>query len=168
MARATTVVTPLERFERRFVKGHEDECWQWQGSTTKGYGKFGVMSGVSVLAHRYAYEAYVGLIPHGMKVCHRCDNRGCVNPNHFFLGTNGDNTRDMFAKGRGRPGFRKGLKPVTAKIDQEKADLIRHLWRFSGRTQESIGRNFNLTQSQVSRIVSRDRGTWTAATGCTT
>lgn len=77
-----------------------DACWLWTGGRgTRQYGKWSVR-GKWYPAHRLAYTAFVGLIPDGMLVLHKCDNPPCVRPDHLFLGTHADNTADMIAKGR--------------------------------------------------------------------
>jgi hypothetical protein len=82
-----------------------DECWLWDRSCHAGYATFR-LKGRLIGAHRAAFEAFVGEIPDGMSVCHKCDTPRCINPAHLFLGTQADNLRDMFAKGRhGNPLF---------------------------------------------------------------
>lgn len=53
--------------------------------------------------HRAAYSAFVGEIPVGAHVLHKCDVRNCINPNHLFLGSNLDNVADRVTKKRDRP-----------------------------------------------------------------
>jgi hypothetical protein len=77
-------------------------CWEWQAAKLRrGYGQFGSGQGKRlILAHRMAWTLFVGKIPDGLCVLHKCDNPPCVNPNHLFLGTYKDNAEDMVAKNR--------------------------------------------------------------------
>lgn len=89
-----------QRFEAQIHRA--TSCWIWTGPRFKsGYGRASQGS-KKRRAHRVAYEIFVGTIPDGMHVLHKCDNPPCVNPEHLFLGTHIDNMRDMEAKGRAR------------------------------------------------------------------
>lgn len=79
-------------------------CLTWKGFADKyGYCRTWVGRKSGVLVHRIAFECFYGPFDPALKVCHSCDNPRCVHPHHLFLGTQKDNLRDMFAKGRGRP-----------------------------------------------------------------
>lgn len=88
----------IERILERSSK-ESNGCWIWQGAKTpRGYGQIG--SGRQYV-HRIVYHVLVGPVGK-MFVLHKCDNPSCVNPAHLFLGTQADNVRDMWNKGRGK------------------------------------------------------------------
>lgn len=99
-----------ERFWAKVNK--TGECWLWTASFDgRGYGQIGAGPGRNKRSHRVAWELTYGPIPEGMYVCHHCDTKACVRPDHLFLGTHGDNVRDMIAKKRSWPQNRPELLP---------------------------------------------------------
>lgn len=123
-----------------------DGCHYWMGSLNpNGYGRI-YYKGTSFYAHRVSYFIHKGN-PLNLFVCHSCDNRSCVNPNHLFLGTLQDNNNDKVAKNRqsksGRP---------SDLCDEDVKEII-NLYKSGGLYQHQIAEMFGVRQPAVSRII---------------
>jgi hypothetical protein len=135
------------------IKIDENECWNFTGKImSKGYGIIND-SRVSKLAHRAMWELTFGPIPNGLFICHKCDNKLCINPDHLFTGTPADNTHDMMNKGRKRGGF-KGLPGELSpchKLTWSNVNKIRELIG-QGVKNHVLAKMFNICSSQISEI----------------
>lgn len=154
---------PEERVPARFWakvnKG--DACWEWTAALFQtGYGAIqtGTRSNPRVeTAHRLSWLIHFGPIPPGMDVCHHCDNRKCVRPDHLFLGTRADNMRDAVAKGRQA----KGAALPQTKLDPARVRQIREA-HDSGESMVSLGRRYGVHRVQIGHIVRRTSWAWVA------
>jgi hypothetical protein len=131
-------------FDARVIKSKDPSaCWLWKGPhNDKGYPKIWTNK-FSASAHRYSYERFVGPLDN-LQCCHRCDNKGCVNPEHLFAGTNTDNVRDCLNKG----------KLPQGKLSVEKANEIKKLLGQRIKPKK-IAELFGITQAMVSAIKHR-------------
>lgn len=157
------------RLNRKILKT-QDGCWVFTGSKDRyGYGWF--MGAGEKKAHRASYAIHVAAVPEGMSVLHRCDVRDCVNPEHLFIGTNADNTRDCIQKGRGKFGARgvrngmnthpekrsPGSKNGSAMLT-EAAVLEIRVRRARGESCASLGIAFGVGPAAIGHISRRE--TW--------
>lgn len=135
--------------------GGPEECWEYKlknivrnGTGRLIYGRV-YLDGKRVRAHRAAYELAFGGIPHGMYVCHRCDNTLCLNPSHLFAGTPQDNVADKMAKGRHSVawGEKNGQSTLTDKQVREIRKRLK-----AGALQREIASEFGISQPLVSMI----------------
>lgn len=143
------------RLLRRRLIMAKSGCWEWVGArSTAGYGQMRV-AGKLLYTHRLAHEEFIGSIPDGLLVCHRCDNPACFNPEHLFLGTQADNMGDMALKGRGngRPGESRsqGGANGMAKLAPDDVRAIRRL-AASGKTNRHIAEVYGISPAAVSLI----------------
>lgn len=146
--------------ERRFwakVRKIPDGCWEWQAKTDRGYGRMATSNRKQVPAHRLSYEIAYGPIPDGLIICHRCDNRRCVRPDHLFAGTYKENTADMYAKGRHDPP--RGNRQPRSKLNPAMVRDLRAR-RMNGESINGLARSFGINYRSAYDIVTGKNWAW--------
>jgi len=162
----------IERFWKYVDKSGGDEaCWTWLAyrESKKGheYGRLSRSEGQSpYYAHRLSYEIAHGSIPNGLEVCHQCDNPGCVNPMHLFLGTHEDNMDDASQKGRVRGKVMYGEENPSSVLTWEKVRAIRSAYKTKkgkytrgfdgGVTLKSLARQHGVSFQTIQNIVKNE------------
>lgn len=107
-----------EFFWSRVNQREPSECWEWIGAIKHSF--YGDCRGD--YAHRVSWRLHnKPEIPAGFHVCHKCDNRRCVNPGHLYLGTAKDNNADLSERNR----YKSGAKGSRAKITAEQVIELR-------------------------------------------
>ncbi len=146
-----------QRFWAKVLK--TEGCWLWQGAKNiQGYGKLGrgKKQEGTIAAHRLSYELTFGPIPEGKYILHKCDNPGCVRPDHLFIGSQTDNLIDMTLKGHRRFRTHSGENNGRAKLTLAQVNKIRG--RFAkGELRSSLAKEYEVNWSTINRIVKHIR-----------
>lgn len=119
-----------------------------------GYASF-YLDGMEQRIHRYVYQECFGPIPGGLVVRHKCDNPGCINPEHLELGTHNDNMRDKTERGRNKVLY--GEKNPNSTITAQDALKIKKLLS-EGKMPTEISRTLGVSIYAVRGI--RERNRW--------
>lgn len=136
-----------EMFEEKVVK--KDGCWEWRNPAgSAGYGYLGP-TGHVINAHRLSWLIHNGSIPQGLWVLHKCHNPICSNPDHLYIGTPKDNTRDMILAGRA---VYNQQSSKNAKLTLEQAKEIKLLLVTTDLSQYQIAKKFNVSRGTVQDI----------------
>lgn len=137
------------------VEDHQTGCWTWQRAFSQhGYGVLRVGKRTT-RAHRASYQLYHGVeLDSSVDVCHTCDNRACVNPDHLFAGTRADNMRDCQEKGRIRLPNLMGSGLTQSKLTEDAVLAI----RASQDSQRVLARRFGVNRRTIAFV--QQRKTW--------
>lgn len=137
------------RFDAKYVIDPISGCWNWTAAKYyNGYGVFAMRRGENHTAHRAAWLIYMGTEPGKLDVCHHCDNRGCVNPSHLFLGTRQENMMDRVRKGRHPRKANKGEANGRAKLTDRDVRAIKGM----PGTHAHAARVFGISEFVISGI----------------
>jgi hypothetical protein len=128
----------LERLWRNSTGELDDECWIFNGSSSKaGHIRIRLDNKKRMMVHRLAYEAHhAEPIPEGLQVNHHCDNPACFNPRHLYLGTQTDNMRDRSKRNRFN---------ASKKITKEQSDFI----KTSDKSAQELAKMFSVTVEAI-------------------
>lgn len=149
----------IDRFMEKVELIPFHDCWEWMAQlNNKGYGVIWVSTKDGChLAHRISYTLFVGNVPAGKFVCHKCDNPSCVNPRHLWLGSAKENTGDMMSKNR----VAKGLMQVGRRklsVDDVRAIRAEYKRGVLGYGLKAIAKRRDMSVSAIRAIVTSQ--TW--------
>lgn len=137
-----------------------DSCWEWTGSLSAGGYSQLQIDGEKFYAHRISYRLFHGPIEPGRYVCHKCDNKKCINPMHLYAGLPEENTEDAMERGELKEYVADGNPAAKLTADEAK-DAYERVQ--DGESQASVARDLGVTKSCIWTVVHGK--TWASVTG---
>jgi hypothetical protein len=135
---------PLVNKDRYFIDPITN-CFTWLDNSPDRLAPALWHYGKRMYISRMLWEHHYGSIPPGYYICHKCDNRKCVNVDHFFLGTPKDNVHDAIAKGRQNS---RGSSNPSSKLTEEQVNEIRS----STARGIDLAKRYNVSEATISKI----------------
>lgn len=136
----------LDRITEKVTYEPNSGCWLWTGGLSSyGYGAT-QFQGRQLLMHRVVFEMYNGAVPGTGVLCHRCNVRSCVNPDHIYIGTAQSNVMDAVRSGRHAHGTTHGC----SKLSDCKVRQMREL-SATGMTYADIAKRFGVARPTAAK-----------------
>lgn len=127
---------------------NENGCFEVDSHAPYTTGYFvAKINGVRKQLHRHVYEECFGDIPEGMFICHKCDNKKCINPEHLEVGTHEKNVQDAVDRGL----YRIGESHPNSKLTESEVVSIK-IMLSSGMKNIDIAKVTNAHKDTVSDI----------------
>jgi hypothetical protein len=160
--------TVHKRFLQHLPDRPTDGCWYWNGRDAGCYGNIwtGEPGNIrQMMPHRVSWMIHYGDIPDGLCVCHHCDHKACVRPDHLYLASRGQNVRDAAAKGllNGRNnggGKKKGEENRRARLNRTQVREIRARYAAGGVTLKELAAEYDVHDRHVQSIIKRRYWAW--------
>jgi len=144
----------MQRFWDKVDKNTSNGCWEWLASRDKlGYGRFR-FEGENRKASRVAWILTGHELLKDREICHKCDNTGCVNPDHLWLGTHTENMRDSKQKGRAvNPPIHRGPTHHFAVLTDKQITKIKSLYATGEYTYQALGDFYGVSKVSIGNYI---------------
>lgn len=148
----TKIAKRSKQFWDKVDLDHKYACWEWIGGKCfGGYGQFRFQASGNT-AHRFSWFIHFGVIPKGLCVLHRCDNRSCVNPFHLYIGSHKENTQDAIRRKRALIGEKNGSSKLTEK---EVLQIRQEYDEMTIKNQSALARKYSVSNSTIHAVIKR-------------
>lgn len=96
----------IAKFLSKIIRDNSSDCWHLRSDRNNQYKPFFYYQGKKYTARKFSYMYFKGDINSNYKVYTSCGNSLCINPDHFYLGSPGENMRILIKSGWKKTGFK--------------------------------------------------------------